>query len=91
MDIHRNDPGATLVSAHSVRERRGAPVSMPIEWAEVERDISPEDFHIRNARERVRTIGDPFAEFFRSPQKLELPSDANAPRSTHGGGKGWQG
>jgi len=64
---------------------------MPIEWAEVERDISPEDFHIRNARERVRTIGDPFAEFFRSPQKLELPSDANAPRSTHGGGKGWQG
>jgi bifunctional non-homologous end joining protein LigD len=91
VDIHRNDPGATLVSAYSVRERRGAPVSMPIEWAEVERDISPEDFHIRNARERVRMIGDPFADFFRSPQKLELPSDANASRRTHGGGKGWQG
>jgi bifunctional non-homologous end joining protein LigD len=70
VDIHRNDPGATLVSAYSVRERRGAPVSTPLEWAEVERDICPEDFHIGNARQRVRTIGDLFAEFFRSPQRL---------------------
>jgi bifunctional non-homologous end joining protein LigD len=70
VDVHRNAPGATLIAAYCVRERAGAPVSTPCEWSEIEGGVCPEDFHMGNARQRIRTIGDPLAEFYRSPQSL---------------------
>jgi bifunctional non-homologous end joining protein LigD len=82
VDVQRNRLGATLISAYCVRERPGAPVSMPLAWSEVERDVYPEDFHIKNAGQRVRTVGDPLAEFFRSPQILgDLREPTRARRS----------
>lgn len=80
IDVHRNSRGATLVSPYSVRERPGAPVSMPLEWSEVEGDVYPDDFHLRNAATRVRAMGDPLAEFYRSPQKLESTPDPGRSR-----------
>lgn len=70
IDVLRNRRGATLVSAYSVRERTGAPVSTPLEWGELERSVYPEDFHLRNVRERLRERGDAFAEFFANRQSL---------------------
>jgi bifunctional non-homologous end joining protein LigD len=77
VDIHRNPRGATLASAYSVRMRTGAPVSMPLDWSDVERDIHPEDFHLGNAEQRVRTVGDPFAHYLQWPQALEPLSAAS--------------
>ena len=70
IDVLRNRRGATLVGPYSVRERPGAPVSTPLEWAELERSVYPEDFHLRNTRERLRGRGDPFADFFNHRQSL---------------------
>jgi bifunctional non-homologous end joining protein LigD len=76
IDVHRNHRGATLVSAYSVREHPGATVSMPLEWPELERAVYPEDFHLKNARERLRTTGDPMHDVFTHRQSLSPLLDA---------------
>jgi bifunctional non-homologous end joining protein LigD len=53
-----------------VREYPGAPVSAPLEWAELERSVYPEDFHVHNVRQRLRQRGDPLAGFFSQRQSL---------------------
>jgi bifunctional non-homologous end joining protein LigD len=70
IDVLRNRRGATLVSPYSVREYPGATVSTPLDWAELERSIYPEDFHLRNVRDRLRERGDPWAGFFAVRQSL---------------------
>lgn len=71
IDVLRNRRGATLVSPYSVREYTGATISAPLEWRELERGIYPEDFHLRNARERLAEHGDALAGFFTNRQSLE--------------------
>jgi bifunctional non-homologous end joining protein LigD len=70
IDVLRNRRGATLVSPYSVREYPGATVSAPLDWAELERSVYPEDFHLRNVRDRLRERGDPWAGFFTVRQSL---------------------
>jgi bifunctional non-homologous end joining protein LigD len=70
IDVHRNHRGATLISPYGVREYAGATISAPLQWAELERALYPEDFHMRNAGERLRRVGDPLASFFDHPQSL---------------------
>jgi bifunctional non-homologous end joining protein LigD len=70
IDVHRNHRGATLVGPYCVREYAAATVSTPLEWTELERALYPEDFHVRNVRERLARIGDPLASFASHPQSL---------------------
>ena len=46
--------GATVAAAYSPRVRRGAPVSFPLDWGELD-DVSPADFTVLTA---VRLLGD---------------------------------
>jgi bifunctional non-homologous end joining protein LigD len=71
IDVHRNHRGATLVSPYGAREYPGAPVATPIEWKELERALYPEEFHVKNTRERLASVGDPLESFFHHPQSLE--------------------
>ena len=70
IDIHRNHRGATLISPYSVREHPLATVSTPLEWAELERPVYPEDFHMKNIKERLRAKGDPLRGMFATRQQL---------------------
>ncbi|HET9490224.1 MAG TPA: hypothetical protein VFR64_10785 [Methylomirabilota bacterium] len=70
IDVLRNRRGATLVSPYSVREYAGAAISAPLEWRELEQGIYPEDFHLRNARQRLLAQGDPLAGFLAARQSL---------------------
>jgi bifunctional non-homologous end joining protein LigD len=70
IDVHRNHRGATLISPYSVREHPLATVSTPLEWAELERPLYPEDFHVKNIMERLRTHGDPLRTFRATRQQL---------------------
>jgi bifunctional non-homologous end joining protein LigD len=46
-------------------------VATPLEWREVKHGIDPGQFHIGNARERFRAVGDLFAGVLSRPQRLE--------------------
>jgi bifunctional non-homologous end joining protein LigD len=80
IDVHRNHRGATLISPYSVREHTGAPVSTPLDWSELGHAVYPEDFRMTNVRQRLRDVGDPFAQFFAHPQSLAPLLDASRSR-----------
>ena len=63
--------GKTIAAPYVLRAYEGAPVSTPLEWAEVKKGLRPTDFNIRNAVERFRARGDLFAPVLNQPQRLE--------------------
>jgi len=72
IDYLRNVEGATAVAAYSARAKANAPVSMPIDWSELERDdVRFNHFNIRNVP--TLTAGrkrDPWARLPRVRQTL---------------------
>jgi bifunctional non-homologous end joining protein LigD len=61
LDYLQNRTGQTVASVYSVRPKPGASVSMPVEWDEVTKDLSIQDFTIRNALDRIDKKGDIFS------------------------------
>jgi bifunctional non-homologous end joining protein LigD len=71
IDYLRNSPGATAVAAYSVRARKGAPVSTPLQWDEVGGRLKPTTFHAGNVARRLRGLRtDPWKTFRRTSQTL---------------------
>ena len=63
--------GATVVAAYSPRVRPGVPVSIPVEWDELDR-VSPADFNLHTAARLIAERA-PWSERMSPPQAL--PSD----------------
>jgi bifunctional non-homologous end joining protein LigD len=62
VDYLQNGHGQLLVAPFSVRPLPGAPVSMPLRWREVSPRLDIGRFTMRNARSRMRRLGeDPLA------------------------------
>jgi bifunctional non-homologous end joining protein LigD len=57
LDFLQNRHGQLIVTPYSVRPLRGAPVSMPLLWDEVNDDLDPRNYTIRNAVERLEKMG----------------------------------
>lgn len=71
VDTGRNGYSATFAAAYSVRARRGAPVSAPCTWEEIERgEVSPGTFTLRNMPQRVTEVGDLWADMLRRGRSL---------------------
>jgi len=72
VDTGRNGYSATFAAAYAVRARRGAPVSAPCTWDEVERgDVTPRSFTVRNMAERIAAVGDLWSGMRRRRRSLE--------------------
>ncbi|AET68164.1 DNA ligase D [Desulfosporosinus orientis DSM 765] len=69
IDWIRNGRGATSIAPYSLRARKGAGVSMPIDWDELDR-VAPGGVDMAEA---LRRIGchDPWQDFFRNHQRLK--------------------
>ena len=56
---------------YSVRPRRGAPVSTPLRWDEID-EARPEHFTIATIWDRLSRVGDLFAPVLAGGQLLEV-------------------
>jgi bifunctional non-homologous end joining protein LigD len=76
VDTGRNGYHSTFAAAYTVRARRGAPVSAPCTWQEVERgEVAPATFTVRNILERVHTLGDVWEDMRRQGTSLKRAID----------------
>jgi bifunctional non-homologous end joining protein LigD len=65
IDYLRNGRGSTAVAAYSTRARAGAPVSMPLDWQELQELAGPTAFTLANVAQRLETRPkDPWGDFF---------------------------
>ena len=69
VDIMRNGYGQTAVPPYAVRARAGAPVSTPIDWAELSR-VKPAQVTMSSLPRRLATKDDPWAGMRRHAQGL---------------------
>jgi bifunctional non-homologous end joining protein LigD len=71
LDYTQNAINKTLVAPYSTRPARGAPVSVPIQWDELDDpDLRPDRWTIRTVLDRLETAGDPFRALLRVQQEL---------------------
>lgn len=71
LDFLQNRRSQTIVPPYSVRPVRGASVSMPLAWDELEdADLSPQRFTIHTAPARVARLGDLFRPALEDRQDL---------------------
>ncbi len=62
IDYLRNAEGATAIAPYGIRSRKNAPVSTPIAWQELARDVRFDYFNVRNVPARLgRLSEDPWA------------------------------
>ena len=74
VDTGRNGYSATFAAAYTVRAKRGAPVSAPCTWEELERGaVKPDSFTLRNMPARVKKLGDLWAGMARRRRSLTKP------------------
>jgi bifunctional non-homologous end joining protein LigD len=75
VDYLRNVRGANAVGAFSTRAKEGAPVSVPVDWDELDRLSGPKDFTVAEVPLRVlgqgsgRTV-DPWARYRTLQQRV---------------------
>jgi len=71
VDHLQNAYGKSVAAPYSVRPRKGATVSAPLDWGEVEKGkVKTEDFTIKNMLARVKTRGDIFKPVLMKKQSL---------------------
>jgi DNA ligase D len=68
IDYNQNAPHKTVFGAWSVRSRKGAQVSTPVAWDELD-EIVPDELTLRTVPQRLAKQGDPWADM--APQSLE--------------------
>ena len=62
LDALQNRRSQTISSVYSVRPKPGATVSMPLQWSEVKKGLTPMDFTIHNAVKRIQKQPNMFRE-----------------------------
>ena len=71
IDYLQNRRGQTLVAPYAVRPVPGASVSMPLEWEELDKNLSIETFTMKNALERISRKGDIMRPLLTARQTLD--------------------
>lgn len=72
MDYLQNRKGQTIACVYSVRPKKGATVSTPLDWSEVKKGLTPQQFNIKTIADRVKKRGDLFAPILDSTNAIDL-------------------
>jgi bifunctional non-homologous end joining protein LigD len=82
LDTGRNGYSATFAAAYAVRAKRGAPVSAPCTWEDVERGaIGPRTFLLPTMARRIAEVGDLWSDMLACRQSLRSPLEQLAQMS----------
>ncbi|GAA4834222.1 non-homologous end-joining DNA ligase [Saccharopolyspora rosea] len=74
LDYTQNVLNKTLVAPYSARPAPGAPVSVPLEWDELDDPrLAPDRWTVRTVLDRLAGVGDPLAALRDVPQRLPPP------------------
>jgi bifunctional non-homologous end joining protein LigD len=74
VDTGRNGYSATFAAAYAVRAKRGAPVSAPCTWEELESgEVTPQTFTLRGMADRIEQVGDLWAGMQKRKRSLGRP------------------
>jgi bifunctional non-homologous end joining protein LigD len=66
IDTNRNAYAQLVAPAYAVRARKGAPVSVPLDWSELKQEnLRSDSVTIRTIFDRLDKVEDPWAEFWR--------------------------
>lgn len=71
IDFGQNGYGVTIASPFSARPVSGATASCPLNWHEVDRDLHPSNFTIKNMPARFEKMKDPLAPVLQKALDLE--------------------
>ena len=77
VDYNQNAPHKTVFGAWSVRARKGAQISTPLAWDELD-EVDPDALTLAAVPGRVERDGDPWAAIDDAPQSLEPLLEMNA-------------
>jgi bifunctional non-homologous end joining protein LigD len=74
IDTGRNGYSATFAAPYAVRARRGAPISTPCTWDELESgEVGPQTFKLRMMERRMAEVGDVWFDMQRQRRSLQRP------------------
>jgi len=71
IDYLQNRSGQTLACAYSLRPKKGATVSTPLDWKEVNHELHPSQFNIENIFARLEKKGDLFKPVLTGSTNIE--------------------
>lgn len=71
IDYLQNRTGQTLACVYSLRPVPGASVSTPLEWREVNHQLTPKQFTMQNTLQRIKKRGDLFLPVLRESNSIE--------------------
>jgi bifunctional non-homologous end joining protein LigD len=71
IDYLQNRRGQTLVVPYAIRPVPAASISMPLEWDELDKNLSIDMFTMQNATELISKKGDTFQHFLNTKQTLD--------------------
>ncbi|TPI32355.1 DNA ligase D [Mesorhizobium sp. B3-1-9] len=72
VDYLRNGRGSTTVAPYSSRAKKGATISMPVTWPEIEKGLAPNAFPLGDETTlKQLKKADPWAEFFKLGKPLK--------------------
>ena len=71
VDFNQANRDRTIAGAYSPRALAHAPVSCPITWDELG-NADPKDFTILTVPQRLKTVGDPWADMNANPGKIDV-------------------
>jgi len=70
IDASQNAKGKSIASVYSVRPMRGAPVSTPLRWDEMNEELDPSMYTMNAMRRRLHAHGDLFEGVLKTKQRL---------------------
>ena len=86
IDYLRNNRTNTSIAAYSPRARPGAPVSVPLDWTELDVSLKPARFTVLTVPERLARRGDAWAGYWRCRQRLSSAATRIIERRAAGAG-----